>query len=180
MFSTRIKKLSKNKTLHLNDLAIEMKNESKTIYNLTAGQLPIKPIADFQEKIVSNLNFLKSFQYSPVAGVYELRKKLLKFYFDRKEMEIPENYSSIIGNGAKNIIFNILGCFINPGDEVILFKPYWPSYVEMVKFWGGKPIYIDTKSYESFIPHIEELSQKISKKTKLIILNSPNNPTGIY
>ena len=178
--SKRVKNIQESATLKLNDKATKLKSENKVVHNLTAGQLPVKPMNEFQDKIVSNINFLKSFQYSPVQGVAALREKILKFSFEQREVECPTDFDCFIGNGAKNVIFNILSCLINKGDEVVLFKPYWVSYPEMVKFWDGEPVYINSKSYESFIPHIEDLEEVVSDKTKVIILNSPNNPSGVF
>ncbi|WPU64399.1 pyridoxal phosphate-dependent aminotransferase [Peredibacter starrii] len=169
--------------MKLNEKAIQLTEEGKVIYNLSGGQLPIKPVSEFIEKIHHQLNFLKSYQYSPSAGFPALRKKLLKFFTDsrRLSLETVENdMDVIVSNGSKHSIYNALGAIIDPGDEVILLAPYWVSYPEMIKFWGGVPMVVKSNVFDAFVPAIEDIRKIISPRTKAIIVNSPNNPSGVH
>ena len=85
----------------------------------------------------------------------------------------------IVSNGGKQVIFNALQSTINKGDEVIIISPYWVSYPEIIKICGGKPKVLYAKREEGFSIDTEKLEKLITSKTKWLILNSPNNPTGI-
>jgi aspartate aminotransferase len=183
LLSSRVKGLSYSITMKLNEKALNMTDEGKVIYNLSGGQLPIKPLPEFIEKIHHQLNFLKSYQYSPVSGFPNLRKKLTKYISESRNLppEIFENdYDCIVSNGSKHSIYNALGALIDPGDEVILLAPYWVSYPEMIKFWGGIPQVVKSNVFDAFVPAIEDIRKVMTPRTKAIIVNSPNNPTGVH
>ena len=183
LLSSRVKGLSYSITMKLNEKALNMSDEGKVIYNLSGGQLPIKPMAEFIEKIHHQLNFLKSYQYSTVAGVPKLRKKLIQYITESRNLtaETFENdFDCIVSNGSKHSIYNALGALIDPGDEVILLAPYWVSYPEMIKFWGGIPTVVKSNVFDAFVPAIEDIRKAMSPRTKAIIVNSPNNPAGVH
>lgn len=116
-------------------------------------------------------------KYTPSSGISELKKavcdKLLK---DNGLKYQPEQI--VISNGAKHSIYNALCAILNPGDEVIIPVPYWLSYPEMVRLAYGKPVFVKTKAENDFKITAEELKNAITSKTKALILNTPNNPTG--
>jgi aspartate aminotransferase len=172
-------------TLKLNELAVTMSEEGQHVYNLTSGQLACKPMPEYIEAISAELNFLKSFQYAPVPGFLSLREKFLRYVqdvrgIDYKKMVPDFNFDCVISNGSKQSIYNVLGTLIDPDDEVLLLAPYWVSYPQMIEFWGGKCTVVDSKSFEGFVPQIDNIEDKITSKTKVIIVNSPNNPAGIH
>jgi len=172
-------------TLKLNELAVTMTEEGQHVYNLTSGQLSCKPMPEYIESINSELNFLKSFQYAPVPGFTNLREKFLRYVeetrsIDYKKMCPEQSFDCVISNGSKQSIYNVLGTLIDPKDEVLLFAPYWVSYPQMIEFWGGSYSVVGSKSFEGFVPHIDNIEEKITSKTKVIIVNSPNNPAGIH
>ena len=183
LLSSRVKGITDSITMKLNEKALTLNDEGKVIYNLSGGQLPIKPPPEFVEKIHHQLNFLKSYQYSPVAGFSNLRKKLIKYISDVRNIptEILDNdFDCIVSNGSKHTIYNALGALIDPGDEVILLAPYWVSYPEMIKFWGGIPTVVKSNVFDAFVPSIDDIKKVISSRTKVIIVNSPNNPAGVH
>jgi aspartate aminotransferase len=177
--SSRMRGLSDSITMQLNEKAIALSEEGYVIYNLSAGQLPVKPPQEFIEKIQQQLNFLRSYQYSPVAGFPELRKQLLNNWMEQRKIN-PSDFDCVISNGSKHSIYNVLGTILDPGDEVVILAPYWVSYPEMIKFWGGVPQVFKSQIYDAFVPSLEDLPKLISSRTKAIIINSPNNPAGIY
>lgn len=183
LLSSRVKGLQDSITMKLNEKAIQLTEEGKVIYNLSGGQLPIKPLPEFVEKIHHQLNFLKSYQYSPSSGFQNLRKKLTKHFADSRHLShdiFDENWDCIVSNGSKHSLYNALGALINPGDEVILLAPYWVSYPEMIKFWGGVPTVVRSNVFDAFVPAIDDIRKAMTSKTKAIIVNSPNNPAGIH
>lgn len=180
--SKRINQINESITLKLNAKAVELKKSGKTIYNLTAGQLPFRPHEKLVEGIIAETKFLKSFQYAPVTGVAELRELALGNFMKARKLDesVKDQLSCIVSNGAKHSLTNILAALVDKGDEVIVIAPYWLSYPELIKLWGGVPVEVIAERYNGFIPLMEELESKITSKTKAIIINSPNNPTGIY
>ncbi len=183
LLSSRVKGISDSITMKLNEKALGLSEEGKVIYNLSGGQLPIKPLPEFIEKIHHQLNFLKSYQYSPVSGFPNLRKKLIKHVVHERHLPaeiFDTDFDCIVSNGSKHSIYNALGALLDPGDEVILLAPYWVSYPEMIKFWGGTPTIVRSNVFDAFVPAIEDIQKVMTPRTKAIILNSPNNPTGIH
>lgn len=181
--SSRVKGIHDSITMKLNEKAIQLTEEGKVIYNLSAGQLPIKPTHEFIEKIHHQLNFLKSYQYSPSAGFLALRKKLIKHFIHSRKLPpelFEEDWDCILSNGSKHTLYNTLGALIDPGDEVILLAPFWVSYPEMIKFWGGTPTIVKSNVFDAFVPAIEDIRRAMSSRTKVIIVNSPNNPAGVH
>ena len=183
LLSSRVKGIHDSITMKLNEKALQLTDEGKVIYNLSGGQLPIKPTPEFIEKIHHQLNFLKSYQYSPSAGFPALRKKLLQHFISSRKM--PEElfeveWDVIVSNGSKHTLYNTLGALIDPGDEVVLLAPYWVSYPEMVKFWGGIPTIVKSNVFDAFVPAIEDIRKVMTPRTKVIIINSPNNPSGVH
>lgn len=183
LLSSRVKGISDSITMKLNEKAIQLTEEGKVIYNLSGGQLPIKPTHEFIEKIHHQLNFLKSYQYSPSAGFPALRKKLINHFVDSRKLPsdaFENDWDVILSNGSKHTLYNALGALIDPGDEVILLAPYWVSYPEMIKFWGGVPTVVKSNVFDAFVPAIDDIKKAMTPRTKAIIVNSPNNPSGVH
>lgn len=184
--SSRVKNITESVTLRLNTLAMEMAENGKQVYNLSAGQLPFRPPQEFIESIKTELDFLKSYHYSPVAGFPELRKKMMNHIevsrgIDLNSPELAgEEFDCVISNGAKHSISSIFGAIIEPNDEIIIISPYWSSYPEIIKFCKGVPVIVKSSVFDAFTPSIKDIQKAVTPKTKAIIINSPNNPTGIH
>jgi aspartate aminotransferase len=185
--SQRISQVNESITLKLNEKAQAFIDQGRKVYNLTAGQLPFKPMPEFIEEVHTELNLLKSFQYSPASGFSELRKKFLKHFENTHSLNLDQyskkysmKFDLVVSNGVKHSLFNVLAALVNPSDEVIIFSPYWLSYPELIKSWDGVPVVVKGEKFNSYIPLISELKEKITSKTKCILLNAPNNPLGIY
>lgn len=170
-------------TLQINENMIALQKEGKDIFNLTSGQLPFRPESNFILSLQHQLNFLASYQYSPVQGLFELREKLKNDWYEQKlvSFNVPKPATEmIISHGSKHALFNLFATIINPGDEVVLFSPYWVSFPEMVSFWQGIPKVVECYHHDAFTPNLDHLRTSINDKTKAIIVNSPNNPTGVH
>lgn len=181
--SSRINSIGESITLKLNSKAMKLQESGVEIYNLTAGQLPFRPPQGFVDSIKNELDFLKSFQYGPVSGFTDLRTKILKYIENSRGINLHNldvEFDCVVSNGAKHTLSNVIASLIDPGDEVIAISPFWISYPEIISFFGGKMVRIETAIYEGFTPIISEIESKITKKTKAIIINSPNNPAGIH
>lgn len=146
----------------------------KGVINLTIGQ-PDFETPDYLKKSAQKAISEGQNKYTETKGLLELRKMIsAKLFSDgivRNEEEI------IITSGTTSGIFMTLFSLINPGDEVIIFAPYFIAYLEIIKLLGGKAKIVRTN--RDFQPDIDQLKKLISKNTKAIIINSPNNPTGV-
>lgn len=174
----RVSGFKESVTLKLNAQAVSLAKEGNEIFNLTAGQLPFKPDQVLVDKIVKECNFLSSFQYSPVPGNHELRDKILQRFLSENDVS-SEDLSCIVSNGAKQSISNILCALLNPGDEVVLFTPYWVSYRPLIELFGGVVKEVESDFFDCFEPNLDDLEKVISSKTKAVIVNSPSNPSGV-
>lgn len=116
--------------------------------------------------------------YPPTNGILPLREIVAEYYKVHFGLEYSPSNEVVVGTGAKQLLYEALGALVDPGDEVIIFPPTWVSYVEQIKLFDGVPIEVDT-SKNKFIPTIEDVEKAITQRTVAIIINSPNNPTGV-
>jgi len=116
-------------------------------------------------------------KYTPSSGIMELKEAICEKLKRDNNLDYEPN-EILISNGAKHSLYNIFQAILNPGDEVIIPSPYWVSYPEMVKMADGVPVFVNTLDEHGFRIDIEHLENIITKKTKAIVINSPNNPCG--
>ena len=174
--SKRILSIEPSLTLQISAKAKELAANGRDICNLSAGEPDFEAPKEVL-KATSNAIFDGFTKYGPAAGDLELRKAIAKKLKIKNKIEIDfENI--MITNGAKQAIYNLFQVLLNDGDEVIIPSPYWLSYPAIVKLAGGKPVIVKTKAENDFKLEKENLTSKITSKTKFIIINSPNNPTG--
>ena len=178
--SKRVSGISESVTLKLNSLAVSMENDGHKVWNLTAGQLPFRPAVEFTESLRNELVFLNSFQYSPVAGLKELREKVLTYFNESRAVDASSTHDVIVSNGGKHSLSNIFATILDPSDEVVILAPFWLSYPEIINLYEGKPIIVGSSIYDDFQPNIEDIRAALNKNTKAIVLNSPNNPSGVH
>ncbi len=174
MISERARSITPSTTLAITSRAKKMKKEGKDVVILAAGE-PDFPtparIKEFAIKAINN-NFTN---YTATAGIPELKDAICKkFLRDNGLTYAPSQV--MVNCGGKHALYNCFQSLLNPGDEVILLVPYWNSYIEQVKLAGGKAIEIPSKPDMSL--NIEGIKQSITEKTKVILINSPSNPSG--
>ncbi len=116
-------------------------------------------------------------QYPPFLGILSLRKSISDYYQKYYNLSFDPNHEILVTSGATEAIFISILALVNPGDEVILFEPFYDSYVPAIELAGGKPIYVTLKGPQ-FNFSETELTKAFSAKTKLILLNTPHNPSG--
>ena len=162
----------------LTSKANELKHKGEDIIVLTVGEPDFDTpnyIKDSAKKAIDE----GLTKYTAVDGTIELKKSII----DKLKSENNLEYSSseiIVSAGCKQSIFNFLQAVIDDGDEVIIPQPYWVSYADMVKYSGGIPVMLQTNYENNFDIDITELENLINEKTKLFMINSPNNPSGKY
>ncbi len=175
--SDRIKSLSVSQTLAMAQKSRELKAKGIDIISLSLGEPDFNTpdyIKEAAKKAVDD-NYSK---YPPVPGYNDLREAISKKF--REENGINYNPDQIVVSaGGKHSIVNIVLSLVNPGEEVILLAPYWVSYYDQIILAGGKPVVIETSLENDFKVLPEQLELVITGKTRLIIFNSPSNPTGM-
>ena len=176
LLSKRALTIEPSLTLEISAKAKRLAAEGKDICNLSAGE----PDFDAPKTVISATSkaiFDGFTKYGPAAGDLELRNAIANKI--ALQNNINYDFENItVTNGAKQAIYNLFQILLNEGDEVIIPSPYWLSYPQIVKLAGGKPIILETSPKDDFKIDIEKLKDSISPKTKFIIINSPNNPTG--
>ncbi len=116
-------------------------------------------------------------RYAPVAGSIPLRAAMADHYGAIYGRALaPEN--TIAGAGGKQVLFNACACLLDPGDEAVFPSPYWVSYPDMVRFAGATPVVVETGEAQGFLPTVDQLAAAFTEKTRVLLLNSPSNPTG--
>ena len=174
MFSKKISSIPTSVTFEILTAAKKLEAQGKKIYHFSAGE-PDFPL-DSRIKAAGikamDDNFVK---YTSVSGIPELKQEIIKKLKRDNQLQYAEE-EIIVTAGAKQALFNAILAICNPGDEAIIPKPYWVSYLQQVKLADAVPIIAETENFQVKASLIEK---KISKKTKAIIINSPCNPTGI-
>lgn len=176
ILSNRINQLSTSQTLAMAALARELKAQGKDIISLSLGE-PDFNTPDFIKEAAKKAIDENYSTYSPVDGYLDLRQAIChKFKRDNNLDYKPENI--VVSTGAKQSLFNVAQCMINPGDEIILPAPYWVSYYEIIKIAGGIPVEVPTSVETDFKITPQQLENAITPKTKMIWYSSPCNPSG--
>jgi aspartate aminotransferase len=176
LISEKLKLIKPSPTLAVTMKAKALKAEGKDVIDLGAGEPDFDTPENVKQAAYVAIKSGKT-KYTPVDGIPELKKSIVNKF--QKENKL--NYSTdqiTVGCGAKHVIYNIIVATINPDDEVIIPSPYWVSYPDMVLINGGKPVIAKTSRSENFKLTPEVLRKNITNRTKLLILNSPSNPTG--
>jgi aspartate aminotransferase len=175
--SDRVKSLSVSQTLAMAQKSRELKAKGIDIISLSLGEPDFNTpdyIKEAAKKAIDD-NYSK---YPPVPGYTDLREAISKKFKEENGI----NYSSdqvIVSAGAKHSLINVILSIVNPGEEVIILAPYWVSYYDQVIIAEGKPVVIKATLDNDFKIKPEQLESAITSKTRLIIFNSPSNPTGM-
>ncbi|MCH5233549.1 MAG: pyridoxal phosphate-dependent aminotransferase [Muribaculaceae bacterium] len=176
MISQRIQNLSPSATLAMSQKSAELKAAGVDVINLSVGE-PDFDTPDFIKEAAKKAIDDNFSRYSPVPGYLSLRKAVCeKLERENNLTYTPEQI--VVGNGAKQELANTILSLINPGDEVIIPTPAWVSYVELVKLAEGKPVLVPAHLENDFKITPAQLEGAITPKTKMLLLNSPCNPTG--
>ena len=168
--------VSPSATLAVSALAKKMKAEGKDVIGFGAGEPDFATPDRISYAGVRAICDGKT-RYTPAAGMIELRQAIC----DRAKADYGLEYEptqAVVASGAKHMVYIALAALVDPGDEVIVPAPYWVSYYEMVRLFGGVPVVVNVSEEQGFQLTPEQLEHAITDKTKAIILNNPSNPTG--
>ncbi|MDQ0149723.1 pyridoxal phosphate-dependent aminotransferase [Eubacterium multiforme] len=174
--SSRVKGISPSITLAITAKAKELKNSGIDVISFGVGEPDFNTPSNIIEAGYKAMLEGKT-KYTETSGIKELREEICRKFKDDNNLNYSED-QIIVSNGAKQCLANAFMAILDKDDEVIIPMPYWVSYPELVKIAGGVPVAVDSKEEHNYKYTIKSLEDKLSSKTKAIILNSPNNPTG--
>src|SRR5512140_2912066 len=168
--------IAESPTFALNEEARLLKERGEAVINLGIGEpknkTPLAAVLSSAARLTSG-----EVKYTPPDGLPSMKKAVIRYTEENyNRLVAPENV--IITNGAKQSLFNILYSVLNPQDEVIMIAPYWVSYTEMIKMCMGKPVIV-TPEDGTFTPNFAEIERAVTSYTRAIIVNNPNNPSGV-
>src|SRR6058998_2537312 len=174
--SKRAASLTPSLTLAIDSKAKQMKAEGQDVVGFGAGEPDFDTPQHIKDAAVKALaeGFTK---YTPSAGIPELRQAIADKF--KRENGLSYKPSQIIVScGGKHSCYNVVMATCQEGDEVIIPAPYWLSYPEMVKLAGAKPVFVQTREENGWKMTAEEFQDAMTPRTKMVIINSPGNPTG--
>ncbi|HIF52378.1 MAG TPA: pyridoxal phosphate-dependent aminotransferase [Thiotrichaceae bacterium] len=175
--SNRAQSIKPSPTLAVTARAAELRAEGKDIIGLGAGE----PDFDTPEHIkAAAIEALKKGQtkYTAVDGTVELKNAIINKFKRENNLDYNKN-QILVSCGAKHSLYNLFQATLNDGDEIIIPAPYWVSYPDMALLAGAKPVIIETTIADSFKITPEKLESAITAKTRMLVFNSPSNPTGV-
>lgn len=174
--SNKAKQINPSITLEITAKAKELKDAGVDVVSFGAGEPDFNTPENIINAAIKAMAEGKT-KYTPTSGILELRKAIVKKFKEDNELDYKVN-QIVVSTGAKQSLANAFMAILNEGDEVIIPVPYWVSYPELVKLSDGIPIYVNTKKENDYKYTIEDLEKVVTNKTKALLLNSPNNPTG--
>ena len=172
----KVNNLAASATLAMASKARELKSKGIDIIGLSLGE-PDFNIPDFiKQAAVKAINDNYN-SYTPVDGYLDLKEAISRKFLRDNKLSYSTN-QIVVSTGAKQSIANVVEAMISPGDEVILLAPFWVSYSAMIEICGGVPVVVKSDISSNFKVTASEIEYHITSKTKMIIINSPNNPSG--
>lgn len=155
-------------SIYVNQIAYDKKNNGERVYTYSLGEA----FFDIPRFKISDEDFSNGYHYSNSLGQLELREKIADLYKNEYSVKIDPNSEILISAGSKPVIFMLLCCVLSSDDEVLVHEPAWLSYKEQIKLASGK--YVSIPYYKS----IDDWEKYITNRTKVIVINNPNNPSG--
>ncbi len=166
--SDRINSVEESQTVQFTRLLKQLRQQGREVIDLAVGEpqltTPIQVIESTKRALDEGMT-----RYGTVSGLHELKSGLAR------QFDGYDDHNMIISNGSKQCLFSIFQVICNPSDEIIIPRPYWVSFPQQVIIAGGKPVFVDTCHHQL---DCEAIERAISPRTRAILINSPNNPTG--
>jgi aspartate aminotransferase len=169
--------LKPSSTVAVNARAMELKRAGVDVISMAAGEPDFDTPEHIKDAARAALAAGKT-KYTPSLGVPELREAIAAKFKRENHLEYGINGIQVT-TGGKQALYNACFALINPGDEVIIPAPFWVTYPEQVRIFGGVPVFVDTDAARGYQLEVAALEAAVTEKTKLIILNSPSNPSGV-
>lgn len=175
--SDRVKSLAVSQTLAMDQKSRELKAKGVDIISLSLGE-PDFNTPDYVKEAAKKAIDDNYSKYPPVPGYADLREAISKKFSEENGLKYSPD-QVVVSAGGKHSLINVILSIVNPGDEVIILAPYWVSYYDQVVFAQGNPVIIKTRLEDDFKIKPQQLEAAITEKTRLVIFNSPSNPTGM-
>ncbi|MDN5300410.1 MAG: aspartate aminotransferase [Clostridiales bacterium] len=163
-------------TLAISAKAKQLQTQGVDVVSFGAGEPDFNTPENIRNAAIERINKGGN-GYTPASGLLELKEAICRKLLRDNALEYTAK-QIVVSNGAKHSLNNVLMAICNPGDEVLIPGPYWVSYYELVKLADGEPVIVETSAANNFTVTIEALRAALTPKTKAIMINSPNNPTG--
>jgi aspartate aminotransferase len=176
--SSRLSAIQPSATLTLNAKAAELKAQGRDVISLAAGEPDFSPPEVVIQAARSALD-QGCHRYTPVGGLPELLEAVAGYFASTYGVKAGKDMA-VVTNGGKQGLYNLFQALLNQGDEVLIPAPYWVSYPDMVSLSGGVPLYVPTQPEENFLATPDSLERFVGPKTRLLVLNTPSNPTGCH
>ena len=176
MVTKRVENICPSLTLEITAKAKKMKAEGISVIGFGAGE-PDFNTPDYINNAAKKAIDIGFTKYTPASGTVELKKAICDKFLKDNNLKYEAN-QIVVSSGAKSSLYHAMAAIIEEGDEVILPSPYWLTYPELIKLCGGEVVYVKADETSGYKMTAEQFRNAITPKTKCLILNSPNNPTG--
>jgi aspartate aminotransferase len=174
--SDRVNRINESPTMVVLQAAAALKAKGVDVADFGAGE-PDFPTPEHIKRAAIQALDQNLTKYTPVPGVPALRQAICEWH----AKELGSSYQPaecVVNVGGKHSIFNAVCALVNPGDEVVIAAPYWVSYPDIVKYAGGTPVILETKADDNFVMRAAALEKLITPRTRMVIADSPSNPSG--
>jgi len=174
--SERVNRISPSPTMVVLQAAEQLKAKGIDVADFGAGEPDFPTPEHIKRAAIQALDENRT-KYTAAAGIAPLREAICEWHA-RELHSSFQQAECIVNVGGKHAIFNAVCSLINPGDEVVIPAPFWVSYPDIVKYAGGKPVYVETRAEDGFVVRASDIEKAITSRTKMVIMDSPCNPTG--
>jgi aspartate aminotransferase len=175
-FAPRVAQVKPSATIAMAAKAGELKAEGKDVLSLSMGEPDFDTPEHIRQAAAEAIEAGHT-RYTPVDGTPELKQAVISKFQRDNELEYEPD-QILVSNGCKQSLFNLMQAMISDGDEVLVPAPYWVSYPDMVRLAGGAPVILNTDSRNGYLVTPSQLEASITERTRLLVLNSPSNPSG--
>lgn len=176
VLSNRVQAMAESETLKMAKMARELRAQGHDVISLSLGEPDFDTPAHIKEAAKAALDRGET-KYTPVAGTLELRQAIVNKFKRENNLDF-EATQIVVSTGAKQSIWNVCQALLNPGDECIVFAPYWVSYSEIIKMADATPVLVSGGIEQEFKVTAEQVAAAITPRTKMVLFSSPCNPTG--
>jgi aspartate aminotransferase len=174
--ATRISRISVSKTMAVMEAATKLRDQGIDVVDFGPGE-PDFPTPENVKRAGASAIAADFTKYTAIGGIKELKKAIV----DKHAREFGSRYDvseCVVNFGGKHAIFNIFSAIVDEGDDVIIPTPYWVTFADIARFVNGNPIFVHTREDEGFRLTADLLEQSLTPRTRIVVVNSPNNPSG--
>jgi len=177
MISKRLQSVQPSLTLAVSQQKRELLQQGYDIVGFGAGEPDFDAPEHVKEAVILAMEEPSSSKYTSATGMPSLKRAIIANL--RAKFGLTYETSQVaVTCGAKHALYNLFQVLCEEGDEVLIVSPYWVSYPEMVRLAGAEPVFVESKAEDGFLPRLEALKAAITPRTKVLLINSPSNPTG--